>query len=113
MQHFEGATVGGFEFVAAQPLVPPDGLQEFFRRRRTIIVKRRDERTATAQIGVWIFVPKSHARLFAAAADKVKPFTIQPCHDSTIHKKLNATTLSFSCLINGHIEIFNRRTGRF
>ena len=33
MQHAHGSSIGGFELVALEALMPPDGLQQFFRRR--------------------------------------------------------------------------------
>lgn len=42
MKHANGLTVQGLNSVAVQPLMLPDGLKEFFRRRFSTVVQFRD-----------------------------------------------------------------------
>ena len=52
--------------------MPPDGLEQFFRRRGTAVVQRVDGAATFAPDGVEIFRACMHARVFCAPAIEVK-----------------------------------------
>jgi hypothetical protein len=63
VQNADGSAIGGLEPVALQPLVPPDGLEQAFRRRIIFVVQNLHLAKARAPIGVKIVRRRKHCGL--------------------------------------------------
>jgi hypothetical protein len=72
MKHADSLAVGGFQLVAFEALMLPDGLKQFFRRHRPAVVQCVDGAALFAPGGVEIFGAGIHAAVFCAAGGKVK-----------------------------------------
>jgi hypothetical protein len=74
VQNADGSAIGGLEPVALQPLVPPDSLEQAFRRRRIFIAQDLRRTKARAPVGVKIVRGRRHCGLLLRLRlSKVKP----------------------------------------
>ena len=90
MKYADASAVTGFELVAPEALVLPDGLQQPLGRPAVVLAQRADVAAAFAPPGVEIFGGRLHPeKLWRRHRREVKPAKIF----------LNATKPEFACLI--------------
>jgi hypothetical protein len=63
MKHANGLTVQGSQLIAAEPLMLPDRLEEFFRWRILTLAQRRDGGVAGTPLGVEVGGDGLHGEL--------------------------------------------------
>jgi hypothetical protein len=99
MQHADISSIRRFQPVAVKTLVRPDGLQQFFWRRGTVVAQAVDGAAALAPDGVEIFRAGVHRAVFCAAG-------LESIYFERNHRRF--------CLFKvGVGEIFVRREGNF